>query len=122
MRRCQCNSVPTALYLDQAPAGWSEGLADVAAGNWKTLQRCTVCEALFAVDAYDKFHERVVVRIAEPSTWEAQSDSIAVRESLLLQSRGGLAGGDCICRGCAKPRVQGVVYCLEHLWETGARR
>ena len=107
------------LYLDQAPQGWSEGLEEVAVGNWKTLRRCPVCQATFAVDAWDKLQEQVVIRVSESSDWEEQADSVAVRKQLILQSRGGPADGECICRGCSGPRVQGVVYCLEHLWETG---
>jgi hypothetical protein len=122
MSRCQCSGLAAAFYLDQAPLGWSEGLTDVAKGNWKTLRHCRACQATFSIDDWDKFHEQVVVRIPEPSNWEEHADSAVVRKRLLLQSRGGLIVGDCICLGCSEPRVRDIAYCLEHLWETGARR
>jgi len=122
MSRCECSGVAPALYLHQAPHGWFEGLAEVAVGNWKTLRRCPACLATFAIDDWDRLQDQVVVRVSALSDWEAQADSAAVRKQLLFQSRGGAADGDCICLGCSGTRVRGVVYCLEHLWETGARR
>jgi len=122
MLGCTCVDLPETFYLDRAPVGWSDHLHEIATGSWKTLRLCSVCNAAFAVDVWDKLQEQVVVRIADRTQWEERADSVPVRKSLLLQSRGGLEGGTCICLGCSNPRVRGVVYCLDHLWETGARR
>jgi len=122
MNHCRCSDWPEAFFLDQAPAGWSEHLEELATGSWKTLRRCPVCASAFAVDAWDKLQDQVVVRVSERSDWEARADAVPLRKSLLLQSRGGLENGTCIHRGCSACRVRGVLYCLDHLWETGARR
>jgi hypothetical protein len=122
MCSCECGGWPEAFYLDHAPVGWSESLDELASGSWKTLRRCRNCDEAFAVDAWDKYQEQVVVRVAERATWEQRAECLPLRRSLLLQSRGGLEGESCICRGCSSPRVRGIAYCLEHLWETGARR
>jgi hypothetical protein len=122
MHSCNCDGLAGSFYLDEAPVGWLEGLQQMATGNWKMLSRCPGCGRTFSVDAWDKFHDQVVVRVSDRSNWEEQGDSVEVRKSLLLRSRGGLDRGACICLNCLSPRVQGVVYCLDHLWETGARR
>jgi hypothetical protein len=70
MLGCTCVDLPETFYLDQAPVGWSDHLDEIATGSWKTLRRCSVCNAAFAVDVWDKYQEQVVVRLAERTQWE----------------------------------------------------
>jgi hypothetical protein len=122
MTTCECDGLPELFYLDEAPAGWLERLSEEAAGNWKTLRQCGSCGRRFAVDAWDKYQHQVVVRVKDRAGWEAEADAVDKRKILLLQSRGGTQGGECVWVGCARPRVRGVAYCLDHLWDSGARR
>ena len=122
MATCHCEQIPETLFLDEAPLDWFDRLSEVATGDWKTLRRCTLCSHLFAVDAWDKGQDQVVVRVTYLAHWQEEADSVNRRKALLLRSRGGLDTGACAWAGCGSPRVRRVAYCLDHLWGSGARR
>jgi hypothetical protein len=122
MYGCVCDTLPEAFYLDQAPEGWLTGFHEVASTGWRTLQCCASCGRMFSVDVYDKYQERVVIRVFDSARWEEADSDHHLQKQLLLQSCGGIEGGECIRMGCSNPRVRGVYYCLDHLWDVGARR
>ena len=122
MTDCRCDRLPGAFFLDEAPPGWLESLREEATAGWKTLRRCPTCSRAFAVDAWDQGHDQVVVHVADSASWQAEADSVERRKALLLRSRGGLATGACAWADCPSSPVRGVAYCLDHLWESGARR
>jgi hypothetical protein len=99
--------LPEIFFLDQAPSDWLPGLQEQASGNWKTLRRWLACGRLFAVDAWDKYHHQVAVRIANADVWEEEADPIEARKALWLGSRGGTIEVTCIWVGCNKPRCSG---------------
>jgi hypothetical protein len=119
---CKCDSLPEIFFLDSAPGDWLSGLNEQFSGDWKILYHCPRCGQMFSVDIWDKYQEQVVVRITNPKCWEQEADSVALRKTLLLRNRGGTEERLCIWAGCEKRRVQGMAYCLDHLWETGVRR
>jgi len=89
--------------------------------DWMRLFQCPDCGTLWAVDEWEKYSPQIVTRVKSREAW-SQSDTIPKRKALLLESRGGLTDVKCIWAGCTGKRVNGVVYCLEHLWKTGARK
>jgi hypothetical protein len=61
-----------------------------------------------------------VARIPPGVKWEA-FDASPLQKQFLIQSRGGLTEDECQWFGCQGKTVKGVAYCVEHLYETGAR-
>jgi len=122
MMPCDCGGFQDTFFIDEAPAGWLDGLDELELGDWKTLRQCPYCSALYAVDVRDKGHHQVVARISNPERWQEEAEATDRRKSLLLRSRGGTENEPCIWVGCTEPRVRGVAYCLDHLWSAGARR
>jgi hypothetical protein len=110
------------FFLDEAPYGWFGRLVEEAAGDWKTLRHCGACQRLFSIDVWDKYQHQVAVSIADRAHWEAEADSVDRRKALLLRARGGIGEGECAWAGCRSIRVRGVAYCVDHLWNSGARR
>lgn len=119
--KCRCDRLQDAFYADEGPRGFAKGLKTEETGDWIWLGSCPVCGALWAVDEWDKYQDQVVTRVRHRAEWETR-DATEMRKQLLLKSRGGLTEGLCIWAGCKGKTVKGVVYCLEHLWQTGARR
>jgi hypothetical protein len=119
---CICARLPGTFYLDEAPAGWIEGLVEEAVGDWMSLHRCVECHRKYSIDAWDKLQFQVVARIDDLGRWEEEARGVTRRQNLLLRARGGHDAGTCAWVGCRGPSVRGVVYCLQHLWETGAQR
>ena len=121
MSSCGCDNLPDIFFLDTVSDYWLGGLQAKSTGNWKKLYRCPECGHQFSVDVWDKYHHQVVVRIADSGRWEQEADSEDLRKALLLKSRGVVEEEPCVWAGCEKRRIRGVVYCLDHLWNTGAR-
>lgn len=121
--KCRCAKLPDAFYLDEGPRSFSKKLKEEDFGNWMWLGSCPKCGTLWAIDEdeCDKYQVQIVTRVKSRENWK-EEDTVRLRKQLLLESRGGLTEKECICAGCHKKTVQGVVYCIDHLWETGARR
>ncbi len=119
--KCRCVNLSGAFFLDDGPRGFEKFLTRLDTGNWIWLGACPECGALWAVDEWDKYQEQVVTRVRDRDGWEAK-DTTDLRKQLLLRSRGGATEAECNWSDCHGKAVKGVVYCLDHLWETGARR
>ena len=116
---CICAELPDLFKLEAHP-GFIEGTVRLATGNWVHLHKCANCGQLWRMDEWDKYQVQFVVRIPSGTDWE-QFDAAPLQKQFLVQSRGGLSKEQCIWRGCQGKRVNGVVYCVEHLYKTGAR-
>jgi hypothetical protein len=119
--KCQCSNLPESFYLDEGPKEFEKALHQEDAQNWRTLYSCPQCGTLWVIDVWDKGQERVVIRVKERTAWTSEQRTDE-RKRLLLQSRGGTTNDTCVWSGCNGKRVKGVAYCLDHLWNTGARR
>ena len=118
---CKCQKLGDVFYLDQAPRGFEKKLKEVDAKDWMRLYECPYCGQLWAIDEWDKYSWQVVSKVADKNGW-ANDQREKERKELLLSERGGTTQQECIWAGCSGKTVKGVVYCLEHLWQTGARR
>ena len=117
---CACATLPNALYGSDAPAGFINSLKEQAYDDWCKLCRCPECGTLWGVDEWDKFAVQVACRVGDPAHWRQEIEQS--RRALLLQSRGGLTDEVCMWKGCDRKRVKGSAYCIEHLFDSGARR
>ena len=119
--KCQCHSLPEAFYLEDGPKGFEKSLISKDTGNWVWLGLCPECGAYWSVEEWDKYSHQVIIRVADKDAWQDQ-DTVGIGKQLLLKSRGGLTEEECIWKGCHHKRVKDVAYCLDHLWDTGARK
>lgn len=118
---CKCAKLEDAFFVETAPRGFVSSMRQLDMADWKRLYECPVCGALWAVDEWDKYQDQAVSRVADRENWSTE-ESEQMRKQLLRKSRGGEEGGECIWAGCHKPCIKGVVYCLDHLYATGARK
>ena len=118
---CHCQNLPDAFFLDEAPSGFFKRLKHLETGDWIRLVECPDCGTLWAVDEWDKYVHQAVARVTARKGWQ-DALSEKTRKDLLRRSRGGEENEECMWAGCHKPRIKGVVYCLDHLFQSGARR
>ena len=118
---CKCADLDDVFYLDTAPKGFEKRLRQLDMADWKRLYECPECGTLWAIDEWDKYQHQVASKIETREDW-SREESDQKRKELLQMSRGGTDDGECIWSGCTKPPIKGVVYCIDHLYETGARR
>lgn len=118
---CQCTKLPELLYLESKPDGFDSTLVELSVGNWVKLFRCEECNQLWRIDEWDKYQTQFAAKVPDIETWESY-DTTQFQKQLLLQSRGGLSNSICNWACCEKPAVKGVVFCVDHLFESGARK
>ena len=117
---CNCSNLAEAVYCQDSLPGFEQYMNHVDDGNWVELFECRECSQLWAIDAWDKYQERVAAKMKQKKNWNKASDE--QRKVLLLNARGGTTGNECMKATCNGYAVTGVVFCIEHLFETGARK
>ncbi len=119
---CRCQTMPKALLVADQPANWVDTLEHVESDNWNILRSCKGCRQLWSVELFDRLQPQVAIRVTERGRWLEEGECVDTRKQLLLQSRGGTQVEPCAWLACSDEPVVGVAYCLNHLWQTGARR
>ncbi len=113
----------TNLYFDELPNAIKKRLVEVDyySEEWMNIFKNKETGQLWAIDIYDKYQPQIAVKI--DSLEQLKNINFKdIRKNLLFKSRGGCDESTCIMKGCNKKRVKGVVYCIDHLYETGARK
>lgn len=86
--------------------------------NWYVPHRHKADGSYWRLDAGDKYQQRFLIRIDEPSAW-ATFDSRPLEKALLLEARGGLTDAACLRLGCALPALKRSAFCVDHTYERG---
>ena len=116
---CECSQLPDVVKLDEDSA--IGRFDELETGDWERLVRCPRCGQLWSVDKPDGYTRSFAIKMPRREGWR-EFDTTPLRRQYLVQSRGGLTDENCIWLGCEQRRVRGgVVYCADHLYETGAR-
>jgi hypothetical protein len=92
--------------------------------EWRELYRCRKCGIYWRIDKAGRFQTRFAWKIPEFRNDWSEVEHIDKIEALMLTKRGGTADEKCSWLGCENPRVKsgsGSVYCVHHLYATGAR-
>jgi len=116
---CECSQFAAIVRLDQHPS-IERGSEELERDSWFWLVRCRSCEQLWSLDEWEKLQRQFAIKILRREGWR-EFDTTPLRKQYLVQSRGGVTDQRCIWQGCEQPRVIGVVYCADHLYQTGAR-
>ena len=120
LSKCNCQELPEAVYCDESLSAFDQYMSMIDTGNWIELFKCGNCTQLWAIDASDKYQERVASKVDQKTNWHKATDD--QRKTLLLNARGGITKNECMMAGCNGYAVTGVVFCIDHLYETGARK
>ena len=116
-----CNQYPSILYYDKADESFLKLLRKADVFEWTELYRCRKCGKLWRIDIWDKYQERFIVAIDDEQSWKDFDKSELVKK-LMVKNRGGLQDEKCVMARCKNNRVCGSVYCIDHLYNSGARR
>jgi hypothetical protein len=83
---------------------------------------CRACDQLWAVAEWDKYQTQLATKITRAKRHSWQEFNMASEKAFLLKSRGGGRTSEtCAWTHCDNPRVVGVAFCVDHLYETGTR-
>lgn len=116
---CSCKKEQSLVDVTNDYRRFVERLDLLEVGDWVKLMRCPMCGQLWRVDEWDKYQTSYAAKISSQADWREVDLTRQVKE-LMVQNRGGLESFKCI-KNCEKSAVKGSVYCVDHLYETGAR-
>ena len=117
---CNYNEQSTLVEITKNHSAFQSALNKIAAGSWVKLMECPDCAQLWKVDEWDKLQTLYAVKISEKENWE-RFDSIPLIKEKMVLNRGGLIETECMWAGCNNMQIKGSAYCVNHLYETGAR-
>jgi hypothetical protein len=116
---CSCSKLSPLIKVDAHPE-FIGHLEKLETGNWVRLCRCRECGQHWRVNEWDKYQVQFAVKITDVPQWK-EFDSTPLQKRYLLEKRGGVTDEIYNWAGCGQHRVKGVAYCVDHLYETGAR-
>lgn len=89
--------------------------------DWYELYQNKADKTYWRLDKWDKYQERMFVRLDSKINWADVEDK-ELRIELLLNTRG-VSDHKCIWASCNKPALQDLAYCELHAYEEcGIRR
>ena len=113
--------MPLVFYYADVEESFYKHLEKVDSSGWYELYKCKTSGQYWRIDIWDKGQERFVVKIENIKVWEIYDASSLIKD-LIIKNRGGLTNQKCIWANCENRKVKGVAYCIDHLYESGARR
>lgn len=121
MNSCSCQSLQGMEKVGNHTS-FFVSLDRLEVGNWVRLCMCQQCRQLWAVSEWDKYQTQLAAKVPDASRHSWECWYIEAQKSFLIRSRGGISPTRfCAWAGCGKPCVEESAYCVDHLYETGAR-
>ena len=120
--KCHCKELSQLIDVENASTDFENRLTELESGNWVRLMQCPHCNQLWRVNVWDKYQVQFAFKIEDIEGWE-EFDGLEFQKKFLLESRGGTeSSGECAMQNCVDLPVKNVAFCVEHLYETGARK
>lgn len=117
---CQCQELAELVDISSDDTRFKSKLHLLEVGDCILLMSCPSCRQLWRVDPADKYQTCYAVKLPSNEDWQYFNAEARIKQRM-VQNRGGLGHAKCIWAGCSSPSVNGVVYCVDHLWRSGAR-
>ncbi|MBG21926.1 MAG: metal-binding protein [Idiomarinaceae bacterium] len=117
---CQCKESPELVDLSKEGKELVAEFSELDVGNWVYLMKCPTCGQLWRVDEWDKYQPQYAVKLPTSENWQA-FEAIPLIKKKMVENRGGISEQLCMWRNCNEKQVNGSAFCVDHLYETGAR-
>jgi hypothetical protein len=118
--KCICIQRNPLVEITDSYQGFTETLNTIELGNWVKLMQCSECLQYWKVDEWDKYQALYAVKIQSKDRWGKYDATLLIKERM-IQNRGGLESVKCMWENCSLNAVRGSAYCVDHLYDTGAR-
>jgi hypothetical protein len=113
--------MPLVFYYGDVEEDFYKHLVKIDSSGWFELYKCKTSNQYWRIDIWDKGQERFVVKIEVIEDWKVFDASSFIKD-LVIKNRGGVTDKECVWANCHNKSVKGVAYCIDHLYESGARR
>lgn len=122
---CNCKKLPDFAYYKPGRSlsrHLRPYLKMVGRYDDRELFRCLECGTYWRIDRQTFATERFAWKLSEYREDWGKVSKETEEKNLLLASRQVMADESCIWAGCGKMRLQGSVYCVDHIYDMGVRK
>lgn len=117
---CYCDTYADLININEHYDDFCEAWTLVDSGARYNLHQCPHCMQLYRIDKQGFSNICYALKLDNDHDWHDFDDSEIIKAQM-LQSREGVSDRDCKRDNCSDKAVNGSVYCLEHLYQSGAR-
>jgi hypothetical protein len=118
--RCSCDGKRDLVEIGHCYAEFVAGLHCLEIGNWVKLLQCLECGQFWRTDEWDKYQAQYALKLSSPTDWESV-DMASLIKGRMIENHGGLDSPVCLAKDCQAHALKGRAYCIDHLYDTGAR-
>ncbi|MFZ6749047.1 hypothetical protein [Undibacterium sp. Ren11W] len=118
--KCSCIQRNPLVEITDGYHSFTDTLNTIEFGNWVKLMQCSECLQYWKLDEWDKYQTLYAVKIQNKDNWE-KYDGTSLIKARIIQNRGGLESVQCLWENCGLNAVRASAYCVDHLYDNGAR-
>lgn len=117
---CYCDTYEDIININEHYDDFCVAWTLIDEGARYNLHQCPHCMQLYRIDKQGFSNVCYALKLDSDKNWHDFDDSEMIKEQM-LRSREGLSDRDCKKTECCDKAINGSVYCLEHLYQSGAR-
>lgn len=117
---CQCEEAGSLVNITEWHKEFCQRYTLVESAPRHLLYQCPTCMQFWRVDVEGLRNVAYGVALDSDKHWQDYDDSVLIKAHM-LKTRGGFAERICRREQCEEQVINGSAYCLEHLYQSGAR-
>jgi len=117
---CECDNHLPIVNLNEDREEFCGALTFIEKAPRFSLYLCPTCQQYWRVDHEGLCNVAYAFKLESDKDWQAFDESDIIKANM-LRSRGGFADRICKQANCNDHVINGSTYCLEHLYQSGAR-
>lgn len=117
---CQCEAHGALVNITEWHPEFCQLHKPVESAGQHRLYQCPSCMQFWRVDVEGLRNVAYAIALETDKDWQQFDDSALVKAHM-LKNRGGFADRACRQAQCDCQAINGSLYCLDHLYQSGAR-
>lgn len=117
---CQCEAAGALVNITEWHSEFCQRLQVVEKTPRLELHQCATCMQFWRIDVEGLRNVAYAIQLETDAHWQQYDDSGLVKAHM-LKNRGGFADRVCRLDACQDHAINGSAYCLDHLYQSGAR-
>lgn len=118
--QCQCDQAPDLLNISDWHGEFCQSKVASGESDKHQLFDCSSCSQLWLVDKKDLRNIAYAYKIDEQKDWQ-HFDTAHLVKAQMLKNREGYSEEPCKLSDCIDNAINGSRYCVDHLYQSGAR-
>lgn len=115
MIQCICETKQALLHSDELQSFFANSVMMVDSTPISDLVRCRQCGQLWRCDRPKNLGGRFLMKLDHEQDWKTHRMTM-LAQTKLLENMGGMSANFCLWGNCTNYRVNGLEYCIDHLY------